>query len=49
MLIVDLVSILEKMVNALFSSKPGGTKQFKRVKEAEFGWKAITDLYNEQQ
>ena len=33
------------MVNALFSSKAGGTKQFKCVKEAEFGWKAITDLY----
>ena len=36
------------MVNALFSSKPGGTKQFKRVNEAEFGWKAITDLYTRE-
>jgi len=33
------------MVNALFSSKAGGTKQFQRVKAAEFGWKAVTDLY----
>ena len=33
------------MVNALFSSKAGSTKQFKCVKEAEFGGKAITDLY----
>ena len=33
------------MVNALFSSKEGGTKHFNRDKGVEFGWKAITDLY----
>ena len=33
------------MVNALFSSKQGGTKQFKQGKGTEFGWKAIIDLY----
>ena len=36
------------MIYALFSSKAGGTKQFKRAKEAEFGWKAITDLYGRE-
>ena len=36
------------MVNALFSSKQGGTKQFKQGKGTEFGWKAITDLYKRE-
>ena len=31
------------MINALFSSKQGGTKQFKQGKGTEFGWKAITE------
>ena len=33
------------MVNALFSSKVDGTKQFKQENGNVFGWKAITDLY----
>ena len=36
------------MVNALFLSKEGGTKQFKCEKGTEFGWKAITDLYKRE-
>ena len=36
------------MVNALFSSKEGGTKHFKRGECIEFGWKAITDLYKRE-
>ena len=36
------------MVNALFSSKDGGTKQFKRGKGCVFGWKAISDLYKSE-
>ena len=36
------------MVNALFSSKEGGTKHFKCGEDIEFGWKAITDLYKRE-
>lgn len=36
------------MVNALFSSKEGGTKHFKHGNGTEFGWKAITDLYKRE-
>ena len=36
------------MINALFSSKEGGEKQFKCGKSTEFGWKAITDLYKRE-
>lgn len=36
------------MVNALFSSKDDGTKQFKRGKGYVFGWKAISDLYKRE-
>ena len=36
------------MVNALFSSKEGGTKQFRRGDSTEFGWKAVTDLYERE-
>lgn len=32
------------MINALFSSKNGGTKNFKRGESACFGWQSITDL-----
>ena len=33
------------MINALFSSKEEGTKQFQRGKDSVvFGWKSITDL-----
>ena len=33
------------MINALFSSKSGGTKDFKRGDSASFGWASIIDLY----
>lgn len=34
------------MINALFSSKSGGTKQFQRGKEkSSFGWTTIIDMY----
>ena len=36
------------MINALFSSKVGGTKQFKQVNGVEFGWKTITDQYKRE-
>ena len=36
------------MINALFSSKVDGTKQFKQVNGTVFGWKAITDLYKRE-
>ena len=37
---------LKNMINALFSSKDKGTKQFQRGKGSVlFGWKTITDLY----
>jgi len=36
------------MVNALFSSKVGGTKLFRQANGVEFGWKAITDLYKRE-
>ena len=36
------------MANTLFSSKQGGTKQFKQGKSTEFGWKAIIDLYKRE-
>lgn len=36
------------MINALFSSKDGGTKQFSRDNSCTFGWKSITDLYKRE-
>lgn len=36
------------MVNALFSSKTGGSKQFQRADKPMFGWKAIDDLYERE-
>lgn len=34
------------MINALFSSQTGGTKNFRYSKDGNmFGWKAIIDLY----
>ena len=36
------------MINALFSSKSGGTKQFQREGQCTFGWQAIIDLYNRE-
>ena len=32
------------MINALFSSRDGGTKQFQYERVA-FGWKAIEEMY----
>ena len=37
------------MINALFSSKDKGTKQFQRGKSSViFGWISITDLYKRE-
>ena len=37
------------MINALFSSKIGGTKHFQRGKENNFfGWTTIIDMYNRE-
>ena len=36
------------MINALFSSKSGGTKQFQREGQCSFGWQAILDLYKRE-
>jgi len=37
------------MINALFSSKRGGTKLFQRGKEkSSFGWTSIVDMYNRE-
>ena len=36
------------MINALFSSKSGGTKQFQREGHCTFGWQAILDLYKRE-
>lgn len=37
------------MINALFSSKIGGTKQFQRGKEnSSFGWTTIIDMYKRE-
>ena len=34
------------MINALFSSKSGGTKHFQRGKDkSSFGWATIVDMY----
>lgn len=33
------------MVNALFSSKTDGTKQFQREGYPIFGWQAVVDMY----
>ena len=36
------------MINALFSSKDGGTKEFRRGDRVSFGWNTITDLYKRE-
>ena len=37
------------MINALFSSKIGGTKQFQGGKEnSSFGWTTIIDMYQQE-
>lgn len=37
------------MINALFSSKSGGTKLFKRGREhCSFGWEIIIELYKRE-
>ena len=36
------------MINALFSSKTGGTKQFQLEGRCSFGWQAILDLYKRE-
>ena len=36
------------MINALFSSKEGGTKEFRRGDGVSFGWQTITDLYKRE-
>ena len=33
------------MINALFSSKASGSKQFKRGDGCIFGWQTVNDLY----
>jgi len=39
---------LKNMINALFSSKASGSKQFKRGKNCTFGWQTIDDLYKRE-
>ena len=36
------------MINALFSSKIGGSKQFQRTDKCTFGWEAIDSLYQRE-
>lgn len=36
------------MINALFSSKPSGSKQFQRPNKCMFGWQTINDLYKRE-
>ena len=36
------------MINTLFSSKSGGTKDFKRGDGASFGWQSIIELYKRE-
>ena len=36
------------MINALFSSKISGSKQFQRADKCTFGWKTINDLYQRE-
>ena len=37
------------MINALFSSKSGGTKKFQQGKEkSSFGWGTIVDMYKRE-
>ena len=36
------------MIKALFSSKPTGSKQFKRVDKCTLGWQPINDLYQRE-
>lgn len=35
------------MINALFSSKDGGTKEF-TMRNTTFGWKAISDMWKRE-
>ncbi|XP_065894808.1 uncharacterized protein [Dysidea avara] len=39
---------LKNMINALFSSKIGGSKQFQRTDKCTFGWEAIDSLYQRE-
>ena len=36
------------MINALFSSKPGGSKLFQHAEKAAFGWETINNLYERE-
>lgn len=36
------------MINALFSSKASGSKQFKRGDGCIFGWQTVDDLYKHE-
>ena len=36
------------MINALFSSKIGGSKLFQRVDKCAFGWRVIDDFYQRE-
>ena len=39
---------LKNMINALFSSKPTGSKHFNRADKCAFGWQTIDDLYGRE-
>ena len=36
------------MINALFSSKPGGSKLFHHAEKSKFGWETINSLYERE-
>jgi len=36
------------MINALFASQEGGTRNFTNASGVQFGWKAIMDLYSRE-
>ena len=36
------------MINALFSSKPGGSKLFERAEKSALGWETINSLYEQE-
>jgi len=36
------------MINALFSSKPSGSKQFQHPEKCMFGWQTIDELYKRE-
>lgn len=36
------------MINALYASKVGGSRNFQKADEISFGWKTIVDLYTRE-